>query len=128
MNPHEETQRRPEDALQASELRYRRLFESAKDGILILDAATLKITDANPFIAELLGYSHAELLGKELWEIGLFKDIEEREKRDIVICRSAGNISRCPASPEDRRPAQAASRSFRHGGQRRDSQAVAGKT
>src|SRR6202140_3313589 len=76
MNPHEETRRRPEDALQASELRYRRLFETAKDGILILDATTLKITDANPFIAELLGYSHAELLGKELWEIGLFKDIE----------------------------------------------------
>ena len=57
-----------------SEVRYRRLFESAQDGILILDADTAKITDANPFIGELLGYSHAELMGKELWEIGLFKD------------------------------------------------------
>jgi PAS domain S-box-containing protein len=66
-----------EEGLKVSEVRYRRLFESAKDGILILDAYTAKITDANPFIGELLGYSTADLLGKELWEIGLFKDIEE---------------------------------------------------
>ena len=58
----------------ASEIRYRRLFEAAQDGILILDAATGKIQDANPFIATLLGYAHAQFIGKELWEIGLFKD------------------------------------------------------
>ena len=68
--------RRAEQELTASEVRYRRLFESAKDGILILDAATAKITDANPFLAELLCSSREELIGKELWEIGLFKDIE----------------------------------------------------
>src|ERR1043165_7901154 len=51
--------------LRISELRYRRLFEAARDGILILDAVTLKITDVNPFMPELLGYSHAEFLGKE---------------------------------------------------------------
>ena len=68
---------KPADAaLQVSEVRYRRLFESAKDGILILDARSGKITDANPFIGELLGYSRADLVGKELWELGLFKDIE----------------------------------------------------
>jgi PAS domain S-box-containing protein len=60
--------------LRISEVRYRRLFEAARDGILILDAVTLKITDVNPFMTELLGYSHAEFLGKELWEIGLFSD------------------------------------------------------
>jgi PAS domain S-box-containing protein len=64
-----------EAALRASETRYRRLFETAQDGILILDAASGKIVDANPFIKTLLGYSHDELLGKELWEIGLFGDI-----------------------------------------------------
>ena len=57
-----------------SEVRYRRLFETAKDGILILDADTGKIIDANPFMTDLLGYSHDEFLGKELWEIGLFRD------------------------------------------------------
>jgi diguanylate cyclase (GGDEF)-like protein/PAS domain S-box-containing protein len=64
-----------EDALKASEIRYRRLFETAKDGILILDADTGQITDVNPFLEDLLGYSHAELLGKTLWEIGAFRDI-----------------------------------------------------
>ena len=67
--------KRIEDALKASEIRYRRLFETAKDGILLLDAETGRITDANPFLQDLLGYSHAELLGKRLWEIGPFRDI-----------------------------------------------------
>jgi PAS domain S-box-containing protein len=64
-----------EDALKASEVRYRRLFETAKDGILILDADSGRITDANPFLLDLLGYSRAELLGRMLWEIGPFKDV-----------------------------------------------------
>ena len=66
--------------LRISELRYRRLFEAARDGILILDAVTLEITDANPFMTELLGYSHVEFLGKELWEIGLFSDKEASQE------------------------------------------------
>src|SRR3989337_1344759 len=66
--------KRIEDALKASEVRYRRLFETAKDGILLLDADTGRINDANPFLQDLLGYSHAELLGKRLWEIGPFRD------------------------------------------------------
>jgi PAS domain S-box-containing protein len=61
-------------ALKSSEIRYRRLFEAARDGILLVDPDTRKITDANPFMSELLGYPHDELLGKELWEIGLLKD------------------------------------------------------
>jgi two-component system, cell cycle sensor histidine kinase and response regulator CckA len=65
-----------EEALRASESRYRRLFEAAQDGILILDAKTGLITDVNPFLVKLLSYSHEEFLGKALWEIGPFKDIE----------------------------------------------------
>jgi PAS domain S-box-containing protein len=64
----------PRDALRQSEIRYRRLFEAAHDGVLILDSVSRKITDANPFMIRLLGYPHEELLGKELWEIGLLKD------------------------------------------------------
>ena len=67
------------EGLRASEIRYRRLFESARDGILILDAASRQITDVNPFMVELLGYSRDEFLGKELWEIGLFKDKHESQ-------------------------------------------------
>lgn len=62
--------------LRASELRYRRLFETAKDGILLLDANTGRITDVNPFLEDMLGYSHDELIGKALWEIGPVKDIQ----------------------------------------------------
>ena len=64
-----------EKALEVSELRYRRLFESAQDGILLLDFDTGKITDVNPFLIDLLGYSKTDLLEKHLWEINAFKDI-----------------------------------------------------
>ena len=59
----------------ASEARYRRLFEAARDGIWILDAETGMIVDVNPFLIELLGYSREEFLGKSIWELGFFKDI-----------------------------------------------------
>ncbi len=70
-----------EDALVASETRYRRLFEAAKDGILIVDARTGLIVDANPFLTDLLGFSKEEFVGKELWEIGVFKDIVANKDR-----------------------------------------------
>jgi len=57
-----------------AEVRYRRLFESAKDGILILGFESGRIIDANPFMGELLAYPLEAFCGKELWEIGLFKD------------------------------------------------------
>jgi PAS domain S-box-containing protein len=63
-----------EDKVQHSEVRYRRLFEAAHDGVLLLDPGTRKITDANPFMTKLLGYPHYQLVGKELFEIGLLKD------------------------------------------------------
>jgi len=63
------------DALRLSELRYRRLFETAQDGILILDADSGEIMDINPFLLDLLDYPFEELRGRKLWEIGQFKDI-----------------------------------------------------
>ncbi len=57
-----------------SEIRYRRLFEAAQDGVLLLDPGTRKITDANPYILNLLDYSLDQLVGKELFEIGLLRD------------------------------------------------------
>jgi len=64
-----------ENTLTTSETRYRRLFETAKDGILILNAVTGKIIDVNPFLIEKLGYSREQFIEKEIWEIGFFKDI-----------------------------------------------------
>jgi DNA-binding NtrC family response regulator len=64
-------QKQTEELLSASEVRYRRLFETAQDGILILDAETGQIADVNPFLIEMLGYAKEEFLGKKLWEIGV---------------------------------------------------------
>jgi PAS domain S-box-containing protein len=69
-------QNRIEGALEFSEVRYRRLFEAAHDGILILDAATAKVVDVNPFMSDLLGYPKEHFLGKELWEVGALKDAD----------------------------------------------------
>ena len=63
------------ELLKTSETRYRRLFETAKDGIIILDAETGMIMDVNPFLIDLLGYDKDQFLEKEIWEIGFFKDI-----------------------------------------------------
>ncbi len=70
------SQSRTEETLKISEIRYRRLFETAQDGILILDAETGQIADVNPFLVEMLGYTHGDFLGKKLWEIGPFKNIK----------------------------------------------------
>jgi PAS domain S-box-containing protein len=83
--------RRAEDALRESEVRYRRLFQTAKDGILILDAKTGKIIDANAFICGLLGRDLHELLGKALHEIGMFKD-EDANKAAFVELQENGYI------------------------------------
>ncbi|HEX7545547.1 MAG TPA: sensor domain-containing diguanylate cyclase [Gemmatimonadaceae bacterium] len=64
----------PMVGLKESELRYRRLFESAKDGILILDGETGVVTDVNPFLIDLLGYTRDEIVGKAFWEFGPFRD------------------------------------------------------
>ena len=67
------------DALKVSEIRYRRLFETAKDGILILDFKTGKIVDANAFIIKIIDKPLNKIIGEHLWEIGLFKNKEESE-------------------------------------------------
>ena len=67
--------KRAEEALRTSEVQYRRLFETAQDGILILDAETGMVVDVNPFLIKMLGYSREAFLGKNVWELGFFKDI-----------------------------------------------------
>jgi PAS domain S-box-containing protein len=74
-----------EEALIASEIRYRRLFESAKDGILILDAETGMIIDVNPFLIKLLGYSKESFIEKTIWEIGFLKDIIDNKDKFLEL-------------------------------------------
>jgi PAS domain S-box-containing protein len=65
----------PDLVAEESELRYRRLFETAQDGILILDADTGKVIDVNPFLLNLLDYPFEGVIGLQLWQLGLFEDI-----------------------------------------------------
>lgn len=68
-----------ENALKASEILFRRLFEETREGIIIIDAETGRISDANPFLMEMLGHAHEDLLGKSLWEIGVHMDKDMRK-------------------------------------------------
>ncbi|MEO6183865.1 MAG: PAS domain S-box protein [Verrucomicrobiota bacterium] len=69
-----------QERLRISEIRYRRLFEVTQDGIVMLDPKTGKITNANPYIFKLFGYTSKQILGKELWEMDLFKDKEAADQ------------------------------------------------
>jgi len=66
--------RQVRERLRHSEIRYRRLFEASHDGVLLIDPVTSRIIDANPFMTRLLGYPLEQLIGKELFEIGLLRD------------------------------------------------------
>ena len=70
-------------------MRYRRLFETAQDGILILNAENGQIDDVNPFLTDMLGYSREQLLGNKLWEIGPFKDVEASKAEFRELQREA---------------------------------------
>jgi PAS domain S-box-containing protein len=83
--------RKAEHELGISEIRYRRLFETAHDGILILDAGTAKVLDVNRFMVDLLGYTREYFLGKELWQIGVFKDAE-CSKAAMAMLQKLGRI------------------------------------
>jgi len=74
-----------EDALQVSETRYRRLFESAKDGIMILNAETGIILDVNPFLIGMMGNSHEPVIGKVIWELGFFKDVAASKEKFLEL-------------------------------------------
>ena len=80
-----------EAQLRTSELSYRRLFEAARDGILILDVETGRITDVNPYLVELLNFFPGDMMGKTVAELSPFKDIEsnkimlDRLKRDRYV-------------------------------------------
>ena len=97
--------KKTEEALKISETRYRRLFETAQDGILILDADTGQISDVNPFLVEMLGYAHEDFLGKKLWGIGVLRDIEA-SKAAFLELQSKGYVryKDLPLETKDGRP------------------------
>jgi PAS domain S-box-containing protein len=117
---HDITNRRAaQHALEISEVRYRRLFEAAHDGILILNAQTAKVLDVNRFMSDLLGYPPEYFLGKELWEIGVFKDAQS-SKSAMETLQTIGTIryEDLPLEHKDGRhiPVEFVSNVYREGG------------
>ena len=88
--------------VRVSEIRYRRLFEASHDGIVIIDPDTRKIIDANPFMTKLLGYSLGDLIGMEIFEIGLFSDAQANQDMFETL-KAAGQIryENLPLQSED---------------------------
>jgi PAS domain S-box-containing protein len=88
-----------EQALRASELSYRRLFEAAKDGILILEVDSGRINDVNPFLFKLLGFTRDEMIGKTVGELSPFKDMESNPgvARPRLRLRRCGGEKTAPA-------------------------------
>ncbi len=60
---------RAESALQLSESRYRLLFESASDPVLIFDAESGRLCEANAASAKLYGYERNELLNLKISDL-----------------------------------------------------------
>jgi two-component system cell cycle sensor histidine kinase/response regulator CckA len=90
--------------LRASEARYRRLFEAAKDGILILAADTGCIVDVNPFLTALTGYAREDFLGKHLWEIGPFRDTAaSKDSFAVLLARDYVRYEDLPLKTSDGR-------------------------
>ncbi len=75
-----------QQAIKSSEIKYRRLFETSKEGLILLDATTGIINDINPFIIDLLGFPKEDYIGKRLWEIKAVNRIPESERafREII--------------------------------------------
>ena len=80
-----------EAKLRASESRYRQIFESALEGIWILEEVTGRILDANPFLVQLLGYPLETLLGRTPWELPLYEDPDEA-RRSFEELREKGLV------------------------------------
>lgn len=73
------------DKIKIAELHSNSIFKSSTEGILILDADSQQITDANPSLIKMIGYDYEELLGKKLWEIGFFKNIEASKEAFLEL-------------------------------------------
>ena len=52
---------------------------------LLLNADTAQIEDVNPYLINMLGYTHEEFLGKKLWEVGPFADIAQSKEMFVEL-------------------------------------------
>jgi len=76
-----------DDRPAAPDVLYRQLFETARDGLIIVDADSSRIIDANPFIEELLGYSRKFLIRRPLGDAGLFENAKLCKNMLVALLR-----------------------------------------
>jgi PAS domain S-box-containing protein len=85
-----------EELLRAWEEKFRRLMEVLPEGILLLDADSGTITDANPAIQKMFGCAADELIAKKPWELEALKEVptiqdaiqkcsEDKSFRDVLL-------------------------------------------
>jgi len=74
------TQELAQQSIKSSEIKYRRLFETSKEGLILIDASTGIISDINPFVIDFLGFNREFYVGKKLWEILPVKNIPETKQ------------------------------------------------
>ena len=89
------------DRKKAAEAKYRRLFETAKDGIIIVNVETGEITDVNPFLIELFGASRKEFIGENIWKVKPLRSLKHGHANLIGSARRRSHDSRIlRAKPE----------------------------
>ncbi len=76
-------QKRGEDALRESELRYRQMFENNRAVQLLLDPANGTIVDANMAACDFYGYSRDELTSMRIWDINVLGS--ERVRTELSV-------------------------------------------
>ena len=74
-----------EEALGASELRYRRLFETMNTGIMIVEMGTGIILDVNPALVEMIGSSQEAFMGETLWDLEFLRPIVGTKERKSAL-------------------------------------------
>jgi two-component system cell cycle sensor histidine kinase/response regulator CckA len=67
--------------------RWQMMMERSRDGIVIIDAGSIAVSDANPAFAEMLGYSRKELLGMHPWDWDL------RFTREAIEAMPVGDVA-----------------------------------
>jgi PAS domain S-box-containing protein len=88
-----EAREEAERARAASELRYRRLFEAARDGMMIVDADSGLILDVNPCLISMLDYPATEYLGKRPWDAMPFREVCDTIKEAFTALKKTEYLS-----------------------------------
>ncbi len=78
-----------EDALRDSEAKFRQLFNTMNDGIILRDGVTYELLDANRRFCELYGYTLEELKRRPLGSLNAQRSVRERRERVVAYYAQA---------------------------------------